>query len=166
MRYAVLVTGPAGAGKSTFCASFMTHLQTSKRSCHLVNLDPAAAPDSFEYAPSIDIKDLISVEDVMSELGYGPNGGLVYCFEYVSAPFAPPERQVERFMWERRYLLQNMDWLEEEVGEYEDDYLIIDCPGMPRVFALAPVFFFSHAVACLAPTVTLTDSPHASMQAR
>jgi GTPase SAR1 family protein len=88
MRYAVLVTGPAGAGKSTFCASFMTHLHTSKRTGHLVNLDPAAAPDSFEYAPSIDIKDLISVGDVMSELGYGPNGGLVYCFEYVSAPFA------------------------------------------------------------------------------
>ena len=29
-----------------------------------------------------------------------------------------------------RYLLQNMDWLDEELGEYEDDYLIIDCPGM------------------------------------
>jgi hypothetical protein len=28
-----------------------------------------------------------------------------------------------------RYLLQNMDWLDEELGEYEDDYLIIDCPG-------------------------------------
>lgn len=28
-----------------------------------------------------------------------------------------------------RYLLENMDWLDEELGEYEDDYLIIDCPG-------------------------------------
>lgn len=93
MRYAVLVTGPAGAGKSTFCASLMTHFQTSKRTGHLVNLDPAAAPDSFEYAPSIDIKNLISVEDVMGELGYGPNGGLVYCFEYVSAPSARAELQ-------------------------------------------------------------------------
>jgi len=89
----------------------------SKRSAHLVNLDPAAAPDSFEYAPSIDIKDLISVEDAMSELGYGPNGGLVYCFEY---------------------LLQNMDWLEEEVGEYEDDYLIIDCPGQIELYTHHP----------------------------
>ena len=81
MRYAVLVTGPAGAGKSTFCRSFMTHLQSSKRTGHLVNLDPAADPASFEYDPSIDIRDLISLEDVMSELGYGPNGGLIYCFE-------------------------------------------------------------------------------------
>jgi hypothetical protein len=53
----------------------------SKRTGHLVNLDPAAAPDSFEHDPAIDIKDLVSLDDVMGELGYGPNGGLVYCFE-------------------------------------------------------------------------------------
>jgi len=81
MRYAVLVTGPAGAGKSTFCTAFITHLQMSKRTAHLVNLDPAASTDSFEHQPSIDIRDLVSLEDVMEELGYGPNGGLVYCFE-------------------------------------------------------------------------------------
>jgi hypothetical protein len=38
----------------------------------------------------------------------------------------------EIFLWVHRYLLQNMDWLEEELGEYEDDYLIIDCPGTSR----------------------------------
>jgi GTPase SAR1 family protein len=81
MRYAVFVTGPAGAGKSTFCANAVTHLQTLKRTVHWVNLDPAADPESFETAPTIDIRDLISLEDVMNELGYGPNGGLVYCFE-------------------------------------------------------------------------------------
>lgn len=81
MRYAVLVTGPAGAGKSTFCSSFITHLHTSKRSGHLVNLDPAANSNAFEYEPAIDIRDLISLDDVMNELNYGPNGGLVYCFE-------------------------------------------------------------------------------------
>lgn len=83
MRYAVLVTGPAGAGKSTFSGSFLNHLQNSRRTGHLVNLDPAAASTSFEYEPVIDIKDLISLEDVMNdtELRYGPNGGLVYCFE-------------------------------------------------------------------------------------
>jgi GPN-loop GTPase len=81
MRYAVLVTGPAGAGKSTFSTAFLTHLHASKRIGHLVNLDPAASNESFEYQPSIDIRELVSLEDVMGELGYGPNGGLVYCFE-------------------------------------------------------------------------------------
>ncbi|OCB87496.1 hypothetical protein A7U60_g5401 [Sanghuangporus baumii] len=113
MRYAVLVTGPAGAGKSTFCRSFMTHLKAARRTGHLVNLDPAADPESFEYEPSIDIRDLVSLEDVMTELGYGPNGGLLYCFEY---------------------LLENMDWLEEEIGDYENDYLIFDCPGQIELY--------------------------------
>ncbi|RDB15117.1 GPN-loop GTPase 3 [Hypsizygus marmoreus] len=117
MRYAVLVTGPAGAGKSTFSTSFLTHLQASHRTGHLVNLDPAAASTSFEYEPVIDIRDLVSLEDVMSELGYGPNGGLVYCFEY---------------------LMQNMDWLEEELGGFDDDYLVIDCPGQIELYTHHP----------------------------
>lgn len=79
----MLVTGPAGAGKSTFCASLITHAQSLGRSVHLFNLDPAA--DKFEYPPSLDIRDLISLQDVMEDLELGPNGGLVYCFE--SVPF-------------------------------------------------------------------------------
>lgn len=75
------VSGPAGSGKSTFCSSMLTNLQAQKRTAHLFNLDPAADVSSFEYAPSIDIRDLISLDDVMTELHYGPNGGLVYCFE-------------------------------------------------------------------------------------
>lgn len=59
MRYAILVCGPAGAGKSTFCTALQTHMQTVKRTAHLFNLDPAADPGSFEYEPAIDIRDLI-----------------------------------------------------------------------------------------------------------
>jgi GTPase SAR1 family protein len=79
MRYAVLVTGPAGAGKSTFCAGLITHAQAMGRQVHLVNLDPAA--ENFEFKPALDIRDLISLQDVMEELEFGPNGGLIYCFE-------------------------------------------------------------------------------------
>ncbi len=71
--------GPAGAGKSTFCSSVITHAQTLKRTIHYVNLDPAAT--SFDYEPAVDIRDLIDLQDVMEELEFGPNGGLVYCFE-------------------------------------------------------------------------------------
>ena len=46
---------------------------------HLFNLDPAA--ESFEYEPTIDIRELISLGDVMEEMDLGPNGGLIYCFE-------------------------------------------------------------------------------------
>lgn len=44
-----------------------------------VNLDPAAEP--VDYEPDIDIKDLVALEDVMDEMGLGPNGGLMACFE-------------------------------------------------------------------------------------
>lgn len=53
--------------------------------------------------------DLISLEDAMDELELGPNGGLVYCMEY---------------------LLDNMDWLKDELDNFDDDeYIIFDCPG-------------------------------------
>lgn len=53
--------------------------------------------------------DLISLEDAMEELELGPNGGLVYCMEY---------------------LLDNMDWLKDELDKFDDDeYIIFDCPG-------------------------------------
>jgi len=48
------------------------------------------------------------LEDVVEELHYGPNGGLIYCMEF---------------------LIENLDWLEEKLGNFDDDYLIIDCPG-------------------------------------
>lgn len=84
----------------------MTHSIASKRRMHLFNLDPAA--ETFDYSPSVDIRDLISLEEVMEDLEFGPNGGLIYCFEY---------------------LLDNADWLDEALGDFDDDYLVIDCPG-------------------------------------
>lgn len=71
--------GPAGAGKSTFCNALITHAQSMNRQVHLFNLDPAA--ERFDYEPAVDIRDLINLEDVMEELEFGPNGGLIYCFE-------------------------------------------------------------------------------------
>lgn len=112
----VLTSGPAGAGKSTFCASLMAHAHSLGRNMHLFNLDPAA--ERFEYEPTIDIRELISLEDVMEEMELGPNGGLIYCFDY---------------------LLNNLDWLETELGEYDNDYLVIDCPGQIELYTHFPV---------------------------
>ncbi|KAI8993662.1 GPN-loop GTPase [Pilobolus umbonatus] len=115
-RHCQLVMGPAGSGKSTYCATMMTHCQTTGRKVHLVNLDPAA--EHFEYEPTIDIRELITLEDVMEELDYGPNGGLIYCLEF---------------------LITNIDWLEEEIGAYDDDYLIFDCPGQIELYTHFPI---------------------------
>lgn len=82
-----------------------------------MNLDPAA--EDFEYEPDLDIKDLISLEDVMEEMGLGPNGGLIYCFEF---------------------LLQNLDFLTESMDNLTDEYLIIiDMPGQIELYTHVPV---------------------------
>lgn len=115
-RVGVLVLGPAGVGKSSFCNGMISHMQTIGRRAHIVNLDPAA--EALEYEFTIDIRDLISLQDVMQELNLGPNGALVYCFEY---------------------LLNNLDWLQEEIGDYNDEYLIFDCPGQIELYTHIPV---------------------------
>ncbi|MCO5556280.1 hypothetical protein L7F22_009826 [Adiantum nelumboides] len=125
----------AGSGKSTLAAALITHAQSTGRNVHLFNLDPAA--ERFEYAPSIDIKDLISLEDVMSEMNLGPNGGLVFCFEY---------------------LMENLDWLSDQLSEYSDDYLIIDCPGQLNSTHIRPS---SPNLSTFSPPPTTTGCRHA-----
>lgn len=106
-RFLQLVMGPAGVGKSTYCKTIQDHGKATRRTIHVANLDPAA--EFFDYDPSFDIKDLVNIDTVMEEHGYGPNGGLVYCMEY---------------------LLQNSEWLKDELDNFgEDEYVILDCPG-------------------------------------
>lgn len=116
-----LVTGPAGSGKSTYSHILQQHCLSLgpryRRRIHIANLDPAA--ESFRYDVSFDVRDLISVDDVMDELKLGPNGALVYCMEY---------------------LLENMDWLQENLEQFDDDeYLILDCPGQIELYTHIPV---------------------------
>lgn len=115
-RVGVLALGPAGVGKSTFCNAIITHMQLIGRRAHLVNLDPAAEATEYEF--TIDIRDLILLQDVMEEMDLGPNGALIYCFEF---------------------LLNNLDWLDEEIGDYNDEYLIFDCPGQIELYTHVPV---------------------------
>ena len=116
MKAAQLVMGPgkahiylAGAGKSSYSNAIIAH---SKRQMHLVNLDPANT--QFNTQPTIDIAELCSLQDAMEGCALGPNGGLIWCLEY---------------------LLTNEDWFREQLENYEDDYLgkfyrIVSCVHM------------------------------------
>lgn len=55
--------GPSGAGKTTYCALIQDHSEVLKREVLVINLDPAV--ESFQYQCEIDIRDLITVIDVM-----------------------------------------------------------------------------------------------------
>ncbi|KAL2720915.1 GPN-loop GTPase 3 [Vespula squamosa] len=113
MRYAQLVMGPAGSGKSTYCSTIQQHATDDRKLVEIVNLDPAA--EYFEYEPLVDIRELIQLDDAMEddELKFGPNGGLVFCMEY---------------------LVENSTWLEEKLGDADDDYIIFDCPGQIELY--------------------------------
>lgn len=58
---------------------------------------------------------------------YGPNGGLVYCMEYLCSLHILSSFLFLDF---QTHLVQNLDWLRDELGDYQDDYLIVDCPGI------------------------------------
>lgn len=124
-RFIQLVIGPAGVGKSSYCKVLQEHGQTIGRTILVANLDPAA--EYFEYEASFDIRDLISVDEVMETNGLGPNGGLVFAMEY---------------------LIQHLDWLEEQLSCFgEDDYLILDCPGQIELYSHLPIMkILSHAM--------------------
>lgn len=103
--------------QTTFSSALITHLQLNRRSCFYVNLDPAA--ETFDHAPDLDIKELISLEDVMEEMGLGPNGGLIYCFEF---------------------LLDNLDFLTDALDSVTEEYLIIfDMPGQIELYTHVPI---------------------------
>jgi hypothetical protein len=68
----------------------------------IVNLDPA---NDLQIEPfDIDINDLISIEPVMKNLNLGPNGGLLYCIEYLE---------------------KNFDWLLAKLKEHPSIYIYI-----------------------------------------
>ncbi|XP_034488677.1 GPN-loop GTPase 3 isoform X2 [Drosophila innubila] len=122
MRFAQIIVGPAGSGKSTYCSFMQQHAMDSKRNIQVVNLDPAA--EHFNYTPLADIRELIHLDDAMEdeELHYGPNGGLIFCLEF---------------------LIENQDWLKAQLcggedelmlGEPDDDYILFDMPGQIELF--------------------------------
>lgn len=115
-KYATVVIGPAGSGKSTLCRLLQDHYATKGRSTHIANFDPAA--EELVYEASLDIRDLISLEDAMEGKQLGPNGGLVFCMEYI--------------------VTQGATWVMEQLGDYAEDFLIADMPGQVEVLSNEP----------------------------
>ena len=81
-------------------------LEAINRPCAVVNMD--FANDVLPYEVAIDVRDLISLENVMIEHNLGPNGGLVYCMDF---------------------LLQNIDWLTDKIEKLSFNYILFDFPG-------------------------------------
>lgn len=106
-----LVCGPPGSGKTTYCAAMHEFLNKAGRPTVIVNLDPAN--ERTPYPCAVNLLELIRVEDVAELYGLGPNGGLMYCLEFLEA---------------------NLDWLEEKLVALKGHYFIFDCPGQAELY--------------------------------
>lgn len=106
-----IVIGPPGCGKTTYCHGMQQFMQSLGRKVAVINMDPAN--DTLPYECTIDLSKLITLQDVMSSMHLGPNGGLVYCMEFLEA---------------------NLEWLLVELNKVKDHYVIIDCPGQVELY--------------------------------
>jgi GTPase SAR1 family protein len=130
MPFGQLVLGSPGAGKSTYCdgseSSSQARLGTPGnsltdavhqfmgaigRQCSVVNLDPAN--DRTNYPCALDIRNLVTLEEIMSDDRLGPNGGILYALEELE---------------------HNIEWLGNGLKELGDDYILFDCPGQVELY--------------------------------
>ena len=120
MPWGVLVAGPPGSGKSTYCNAAREVLQRHHgRPCAVVNLDfaneaPAAAAGAGGVA--LDVSELIRLSDAMEAHGLGPNGGLLFCVDFLEA---------------------NFEWLLARLRPLADagHFLIFDTPGQAELYS-------------------------------
>lgn len=111
MPFAQMILGPPGSGKTTYCNGMQQFLNANGRDTVVVNMDPAN--ENLPYEAAIDISDMVCLETVMEELDLGPNGGLVYCMDYID---------------------HNFDWLEERLKTLEGKYILFDFPGQVELY--------------------------------
>ncbi|KAI1759658.1 hypothetical protein GGR53DRAFT_131130 [Hypoxylon sp. FL1150] len=139
MPFAQLVLGSPGAGKSTYCDGMQQFMSAIGRECSVVNLDPAN--DKFNYPCALDIRELITLEEIMNDDQLGPNGGVLYAFEELE---------------------NNMEWLEKGLKELEDSYILFDCPGQVELYthhnSLRNIFFKLQKLGYRLVAVHLSDS--------
>jgi GTPase SAR1 family protein len=110
--YFIYILGPAGSGKSYLTNALKDWLEQRGLDATIVNLDPAAS--WLPYTPDVDIRDYITVEEVMQKYNLGPNGALIAAIDLS---------------------IEYVEKLVEEIEECRPNYVIVDTPGQMEVFA-------------------------------
>eukprot|EP00967_Tisochrysis_lutea_P009213 scaffold10912_cov18-Tisochrysis_lutea.AAC.6 len=120
MPFGQFIIGPPGSGKTTYANGMSQYLACVGRKVAVINLDPAN--DLLPYKPDVDISDLVDLQTVMQEMNLGPNGGLVYCMDYLE---------------------KNMDWLQAALEPIEKSDVV---PG--DTLCIEPSIFWSVCLYC------------------
>ncbi|CCH42938.1 GPN-loop GTPase 2 [Wickerhamomyces ciferrii] len=112
MPFGQIVIGPPGSGKSTYCDGVVQFFNAIGRKSAVINLDPAN--DRLSYDCELDIRDFITLEDIMEEENLGPNGGLMYALESLD---------------------DSLDLLIKKITKIsQQSYILFDCPGQVELF--------------------------------
>jgi len=106
--------GTAGSGKSTLTGEMKNYVITRnpETSAITLNLDPGVR--AIPYNPDIDIRDFITLEEVMDEYGLGPNGAMILASDL---------------------MVNFLDDLKDEIDEYNPDWIFVDTAGQLELFA-------------------------------
>jgi GTPase SAR1 family protein len=124
-----LVFGPPGSGKTKYCSIMHELLTSLGRRVHVINLDPAN--DRLYYDCSVNIFDLINIQDVMLNLNLGPNGALIYCMEFLEA-------NIDWLVDSLAKLCKQKMTTNDEVGgavtKQPPAYLLFDLPGQVELY--------------------------------
>lgn len=140
MPFAQLIIGPPGSGKSTYCDGMHQFMDAIGRRCSVVNLDPAN--DHTSYPTALDVRDLVTLDEIMNNEALGPNGGVLYALEELEHNFEWLEEGLKKLDGESirhsySYTLSDLQSI--------DDYIIFDCPGQVELFthhfSLRNIFF-------------------------
>ena len=103
--------GTAGSGKSTLTASFQQWCKERSMDAIIVNLDPGA--DYLPYSPDVDIRDWISLKEVMETNQLGPNGAQIACADMIAL---------------------NTEDVKTSIESFKSDYILLDTPGQLELF--------------------------------
>jgi GTPase SAR1 family protein len=107
----VYFIGTAGSGKSTLTASMQKWCRERSLDAIIVNLDPGA--ENLPYEPDVDIRDWISLKEVMDTNKLGPNGAQIACADMIAL---------------------NTDDVKESINSFKSDYILLDTPGQLELF--------------------------------
>ena len=107
----VYFIGTAGSGKSTLTHSFKEWMGLRGLDAITVNLDPGA--ENLPYYPDVDIRDWISLKEIMDSYGLGPNGAQIACADMIALNTSDVKSSIESF---------------------KTDYILVDTPGQLELF--------------------------------